>query len=250
MEIKREMHCSAHERGIMMVMLLVVITIISILSLAVLPFFGTVKERSVQEDIENVVEQARRAVFLAADKAASGVVGSTFEGQLAILNDDVLAQLGTAEGDRRINELVKNKLRDVMKKGYMRKSGVLRNMESTDNDVLASAYDKVNFTIVHNLIEDSNFEFYREQGTLEATGIGWHTGGAVDAKDATDGSTLEADFFTAFAIGVTGEHPNSFKHRDFRMNRRIKGTSAEAFGGKFGTSSIAIWNPPESEVTR
>lgn len=229
-----------NQRGIMMVMLLVAITLVSIISLAVLPFFGTVRERAVQEDVENIVEQTRRAVYL----ATADALKENFDGRIELITDPaILGALGTAAGDEEINKLVKVRLMEVMNKGYMRKN-------------------RVNFTVVHNLIEESNFEFVQKTDEIAGNATGWYLGYASDAAVVGTSIELDDDYIRTFAAGVFAEHPNSFKYRDFRMSRRMATTArvtdeygntvdkSIARGGKFGKCSIAIWNPPESEVAR
>lgn len=251
------------QRGIMMVMLLVVITLVSIISLAVLPFFGTVRERAVKEDVQNQVELTRRAIFLAAAALNPGT--KIYDGEIQLFDDSSeVFLLGTADGEKKVNETAKKRISEAIAKGYMRSSGMLRNQgTASDPNVLASAYDRVNFTVVHNFLFESNFEFAeKDLPANDKARSEWRTGGASDAAVvARNNEPPTEDEMKDYARGVKGEHPNSFKFRDFRMDRNFKGTAnvtdptkrvmgiaANSYGGKFGNTSISIRNPDPAVI--
>jgi type II secretory pathway pseudopilin PulG len=240
-------------RGIMLIMLLVVIAIISIMALAVLPFFGTVKQRAFEEDVENILEQTRRAVYMHA-LAQAEKNNDSYEGVSILSGTSEIALLGTSEGEKIIQERIKEHMKSVVNNGLLRKSGVMRNIDNDNKAAIVSAYDAVEFSIVHNLIDDSNFEYVEASGATGTNAL-WNTGSAENAVNilATTGVTGEFSALSAeaYVLGVTGETPNSYKNRDFRSYSRKKdAVDKSPVKGKFGNSSISIWNPPTTEVSK
>lgn len=246
------------QRGIMLLMLLVVVAIVSIMALSILPFFGTVKQRALEEDIENILEQSRRAIFMHTLQQAEKA-NKSYEGVILLETTGEIAMLGTESGEKELAKKIKQRMQSVVKSGLLRKSGVMRNLNNNNDAAVLSAYDAVEISFVHNLLEDSNFESIEASGATGANAI-WRTGAAegayyTAAGAAAAGVTGEflADKAEAFVLGSTSETPNSYKNRDFRMYNREKSTAIDDKGivkGKFGKSSICIWNPPTDEVEK
>ncbi|PKK90436.1 MAG: hypothetical protein CVV64_08710 [Candidatus Wallbacteria bacterium HGW-Wallbacteria-1] len=230
------------QRGIMMVMALVIISIISILTLAIMPFFGTVKERALEEETEGIIEQARRAILL--DSLSES--GTFSDDAILITDENLLRGLGSATTEVQLKRLAAEIIKKKVKSGFFRSSGILRD----GNDDFASILDRVNFMVTHNLIKDSNFEYIEDKGT-EALGVEWHTGAAFGSKKA-DGATFEIDDAVAYTEGAANETPNSFKTGGVRVYKRFAGKdeAKKTGGGKYGSFSIAIWNPALNEAAK